>query len=752
MAIPQNLSSSLEHLEVFYSGFEDTVIGPEMFARYSRLTSLSIYGYHITSLGENVFKNLEFLVSLSVRSTLVNTLPPGFIPNNSLIVTLDLYNNRLTELPYHLFDQMPRLSKLNLAFNRIVLDDCSSIGPGFEKLTNLTYLTITNLTVAPTCMRNVSKNFFQPIQDTVKALNLTMSNIYEGDPRIFKDFAVLETLDISLANGLKYCPSMASSLFDNMPDSLVRLAMRRWRTKSTTDSQCFINATTLASLKKLPKLSSIDMKYSDLIFGTELNRSVFDGFKQLTTLNIAWCRFSSVESYAFDGCPSLKSLSLDGNPLGSRPLHLFRNISSSQLVYLKLSKANLYSDYSKNYHASNLLLNSPLKRINLKHNYLTRMPSFLTENRTVLGSLEALHLDYNFLENLYLKTSDVHLGAQCQYLPNLANISLSHNKIRKIIGLSQCRKIKVLDLSYNSLSIHWSEINAKEISNMETLEKLDLSFNNLNRLSKQAFARMYALKVLHLVGNNFTTVTAEHFQNNLLLEVLDLRGNFIRSFPASIVTNLKNMSQLLLDDNRITKITFELVKYFESVNGTMKVFGLIGNPLLCSCSQVFLQRWIKSTSNIIPQANQLKCYGPTEELKGKRVYNYKRDNFYCDYSAALKASGFALGGIILALLIGLPCYKYRWYVTHARVVVRAILNHISALKIEHNCQYDAYVMYNSESEDDQQWVVGDLRLAVENNSQVFQSRLKLVFHCCNLALREKTCCANVLPNFATTKN
>ena len=226
---------------------------------------------------------------------------------------------------------------------------------------------------------------------------------------------------------------------------------------------------------------------------------------------------------------------------------------------------------------------------------------------------------------------------------------------------------------------------------------------------------MSALRVLHLVGNNLTSFQVDHFKHNLQLEILDLRGNFLQSLSLSVVKHLKKLTELLLEDNSINLIDSELTTYFDSSNSSIQTFGLSGNPLMCSCSQGFFQTWIKSTNNLVPHANKLKCHGPTKELNKKLVYNYKRDDFYCDYLEAVKASAFALGGIILALLVGLPCYKYRWYITHARVVVRAILTQISALKIEHNCQYDAYVMYNSESEDDQQWVVGDLRLAVESH-------------------------------------
>ena len=689
------------------------ILGPKMFSRYSQLTHLSIYGFSIVSVEENIFRHLRFLTSLSFRSTYISEVPKGFIPDRSSIVSLDLFENKLPSIPYHLFENLPNLSSFNLSFNDIVLDNCSSIGSSFKKLPFLSQLSIANITVKNECKKNVSRNFFQPIHDTVRELNLTMSNVYEGDPRIFKDFTVLESLDISIAEGFKRCPASASALFSNLPDSLKSLVFRRWRTEKAMNSRCYINSTTLAGLKNLTRLSSIDMKYDDLIFGDVLHKSVFDGFARLSYLNLAWCRFSSVEDFAFDGCPRLKSLSLGGNPLGSRPIHLFSNKAASRLERLKLTGANIYSDYSKNYYPSDLLSAAPLKILDLSRNYLVKMPVFVTPNHTK-HSLEVLKLNHNFLMNLYKKTWDVHFGDQCKYLPKLTNLSLSHNNIRKVIGLSKCKTIRFLDLSRNDLSVHWKGINEKEISDLEALEVLDLSFNELKKISGYTFARMSALKVVRLVGNNLTSIKVDYFKNNLQLEVLDLQANRLQGFSVSVVRNLTNLTDIFLQDNDINSIESELLKHFDSANSSVKTFGLLRNPLMCTCSQFFLQDWIKSSRNIIPEANRLECYGPTKKLENKLVYNYKRDNFACDHEEAVKAAAYTIGGIIVALLVGLPCYKYRWYVSHARVVIRAILNQISAVRVEHNCQYDAYVMYNSESEEDQQWVVSNFRSAIEN--------------------------------------
>ena len=63
---------------------------------------------------------------------------------------------------------------------------------------------------------------------------------------------------------------------------------------------------------------------------------------------------------------------------------------------------------------------------------------------------------------------------------------------------------------------------------------------------------------------------------------------------------------------------------------------------------------------------------------------------------------------MLTLLVALPCYKYRWYLSHARVVLSAIIKQAGAVVFEQKCLYDALILYNVESEFDSSWVVDHL--------------------------------------------
>ena len=708
--IPQNLSRSTLYMDILYVGNESVSLHSRMFDRYRNLTKLTLLGRGIGGLEVGVFQSLHKLQNLAIFGTSVNYLPERMIPPLSQIKVLDLHNNRLKRIPHHLFKDTPELTDLNLGFNSIIHQNCSTIGWTFKTLKKLRKFELSKFFVPEVCKLEIPSTFFEPIQYTVESLNLTVANVYGGSEKIFKGFTALTELDISVAKTFVDCPSLVSKMFGNLPPSLHTLVMRRWRTDGAMTPECTVNSSTLASLKSLPKLARLDMKYGDLFFGEKLKRSIFSGFKFLKELNIGYARFSSVEDYVFDGCPNLTFVTMDGNPVGIRPFKLFQNRSYSKLEHIKLKRTNIFSDYSINYHAAEILIDAPLRILDLRQNWLVKMPLFIN-NKSVaddFGSLETIRLDTNYLTEL---ESGGNLTSQCNFLYNLHRLTLSNNRIRKVQGL--CSSIVTLNLAFNNLYFYWDSINEGVISKLTNLKILDLSFNQIRSLSANLFSQIKNLTELYLRGNNLTTIDSSSFIYNPYLEILDFRANALLEIKTSLIEHLQCIKELLVEDNDITLVDPNLILYFDNQTDSIKKFGLIGNPFLCSCTQQFFQKWIHST-NIVPFANELECSAPPE-LKSQKVYAYKRDTYDCDYKEIVNAIISVLGGILAAVTVVLPCYKYRWYLTHARVVVRAVLTQLPTVRAELRCSYDAYVMYNSASDEDLNWVTQDLRLALETD-------------------------------------
>ncbi|XP_067937203.1 toll-like receptor 3 [Watersipora subatra] len=712
--VPKTLPTNLRGINIIYSGNESTTLKPSLFERYSHLTNITISGRAITSIEENTFINLKNLTHLSIYKTTIKDFPQKLLPSQSNIVFIDFGNNLLTDIPSGLFRNVPALTHLNLGFNHIAHNSCTTIGEEFANLSKLTELDLSNMTIPNECKAEVPDDFFLPLQRTITYLNLMISNIYNGSQAIFKNFTKLEVLDISIAKRFTSCPADAEELFLNLPKTLKILVFRRWRTNRDMNETCIVTNKTLRGLRELPYLATIDTVYSDFMFGDTLDKSVFAGFQNLKHLNIGYNRLTRIEDDAFHGCFNLTHLYLGANSLGSRTFKLFQNRSQSNLHYLSMKESYVYSDYSITYDAATLLKASPLHEVNLQNNYIVTMPNF-ADNETDqnhLNSLVTIHLDFNVLSDIQ---SGGNLTAQCDSLTGLTNLPISNNRLTKVQGL--CPSIKHLNLASNRLYQYWSSLNEESIARLQHLESLDISDNKFKTLSSNFTSLMTNLTVFRCLSNNLTSIDSVSYFNNRLLKVLDLSNSFITSFGYNIVQNLSELTTLMLDDNDITSIDEDLVRKFVNKSETLKTFGVVGNPLSCLCDQEFFHYFINQTDKI-PFANKLICHDPAS-LRGKKIYEYRLRIFECKVKVALIIVVSLLGGVIVAI----PLYKYRWYILHARVVFKAIIRHLSDVQFEQSCLYDAYVMYDSTSEEDQLWTINVLRHAIERFSHSEETSL-----------------------------
>lgn len=724
--IPRNLSVVTQELNVTYTG-SLVELAPEMFDRLTKVERISLAG-NINAVKTSTFSLLESLKSLTIINSQISQLPMElFHPTNS-IESLRLGNNMLMAIPASLFATIPSLHTLALPFNPLIHWNCSTIGEEFRHLHKLRDLNLANMTVKQECASSIGYNFFEPIFKNVETLNLTQTNVFQGNRSIFKNFTWLQELDISLAGGVAdgSCPECAEVLFWNMPPSLETLVMRRWRCDAFNDPTCILDSKIIAGLKELPNLRKLDTRFGDLLYGTELNGSVFSGFLKLTQLDIGWCRFSHVHEFAFNEVPKLEYLSLSGNPLGNQVIKLHKNASNSNLSSLALFRTGIYADYSEQYRPVDILKFSQLGKIDLGDNYLLIMPTLAEKSDpTASINLHTVWLDSNYLRNLDLNMRD-NFGDHCDLLPNLRELSMTWNKLETLKSL--CISLTHLYLTSNILGDSWEE-NEAELARLVNLQVLDISKNEILGISDVAFRQMADLREIHLFGNNITeqSSSTDMFRQNTKLELIDLRSNHFTFFSRNIIFHLTNLKYLLLQDNLLAILDSPFVDFVSQSNSLIKL-GLVGNPFRCSCRQHYVQEFVQMT-DIIPYAMDLTCSGPTKELRGLKVYSYERDTFYCDHQQNVIIAFSILISIMISALIAWPCYRYRWYVTHAKIVLLALISNIRTVKFEVKCEYDAIILYNQEVDYD--WVINNLYNNIERHGDTASdNQVSCGFHSC----------------------
>lgn len=93
------------------------------------------------------------------------------------------------------------------------------------------------------------------------------------------------------------------------------------------------------------------------------------------------------------------------------------------------------------------------------------------------------------------------------------------------------------------------------------LQILDLRFNEIESIPNDAFLDLFSLEVLTLSGNQLTSLPANCFVTMLSLRYFDASDNQIESFNDEIFTQNENLHEILLEHNKIARITTNLTRF-----------------------------------------------------------------------------------------------------------------------------------------------------------------------------------------------
>ena len=125
------------------------------------------------------------------------------------------------------------------------------------------------------------------------------------------------------------------------------------------------------------------------------------------------------------------------------------------------------------------------------------------------------------------------------------------------------------------------------------------------------------------------------------------------------------------------------------------------NPLDCSCGRLYFQNWVKSCPYLY-KPKELECETPKNQ-HGKFIYDYNDPIWECyvKWPLIIIASVILCAGC--SLIVAVPCYRYRWYVSHFRTVCRAMIERAQDIRIQDQYKYDAMICYNQDSQVDKDW-------------------------------------------------
>ena len=725
--ITPDLSRNIQFLNIHYTGKMAKLNSTHLY-RYKRLEQMKLSG-NFESIDYFAFRSQLKLKSLQITETLLTTIPDDlFNGNRTSLHELNLRQNKLKKLPIGMFRFLKELRVLSLADNCIKLDDCVGASEQFKHLKKLSSLNIAGLSIGDNCSQT-SANLLLGVNKRLMNLNISSTNVTDiYSVKVSNHLSSLDELDLSspLVH-LNQCATHAWTVFEHLPETLTKIYLRKWRSIEKPQPNCFLNETTLEGLKSLPNLTLIDMHSSDSIFGPTLYRTTFASFRRLKILNLSWCRIWDVEDLAFGNSTRLRTLIMDGNPIGSKAVRLQNH--GQKIQHLSLRHIGASSDPLQTHvPILSLELPSKIKSLDASNNFLHEFPLFsIRINGTTriretgcqqefdkvpvlhTPSIQSVTLDNNDLTR-FLPKYVVDRVKLCKNMSQLVNVSIRRNRLENLDGL--CWSIKRLQLSHNFIGRGWYS-NSKALRDLHKLEYLDLSHNTIWWLNVGLLSKMSNLVEFRFAGNNMTSIPENLFSKNPKLKLVDLSSNQLANIEHPLISGLPSLNYFYLRSNAITFFNKELIDVL-SVS-SVQVFEVAGNEFDCGCEDYhwYFRNWLKNDSKrvFVPEYRQLTC-----RLQGNQtVYTYTRDVFRCDWLIPIIATSSTIACIALTILIALPCYKYRWYIRHARVVWRAIINQIKSIRFDQNCKYDAYVSYNTGSNMDTEFVVDSLLPVLENS-------------------------------------
>lgn len=104
-------------------------------------------------------------------------------------------------------------------------------------------------------------------------------------------------------------------------------------------------------------------------------------------------------------------------------------------------------------------------------------------------------------------------------------------------------------------------ITRRNFVGLTRLQILDLRFNEIENIPNDAFLDLFSLEVLTLSGNQLTSLPTNCFVTMLSLRYFDASDNQIESFDDEIFTQNENLHEILLEHNKISRITTNLSRF-----------------------------------------------------------------------------------------------------------------------------------------------------------------------------------------------
>lgn len=605
----------------------------------------------LTKLDKSLFADLYQVQRIYLNNNSIENIELGTFESMQALVFLDLSFNLLEEITSKTFAELRGLNELHLTDNRISRIDANSFA-ALKKLTVLNLsnnpimklhkymfqkdLPIQNLYLNNCSLRTIDNGTFSNL-NVLNELYLKHNYLF-ADALLQVDVPTLTVLDVSHNNldglnstVLKYLPNVKRVYLDNcnigqifpttfkfnLEVSTMSLSNNKLTTlpielfKSQTNLNMLnldgndFNTMPYATLANCESLQKLSVARNML---TELDMTKLTSMKNLQSLSISENRVQILAGFPSSYFTLLTDLNLSNNVLSSLPLNFFQSLE--------------HLDMSNNHFRKVPQLTKNLQFLNLTHNPLGQIHE----------TTKPMMIEHTDLEELHVCGTNLSVLASNDFLSftNLHRLYMSDNKISKISPgtFSVLEELHTLDLSNNRMEylpqerlqgllrlrlLNLSRNSLKEIedlsSDLISLQVLDISYNQLEKISKGLFRNLESLAELHLYGNWLSFISPDAFRSLKKLKTLDLGKNNFKNLPINALRPLETQIKSLRTEE---------------------------NPINCDCDQQELWEWIRDHQKLMSDLSTkgLICNQPPE-LKGRKFMELEPPAF-CAMPVVLK--------------------------------------------------------------------------------------------------------------------
>ncbi|XP_023206813.1 leucine-rich repeat and fibronectin type III domain-containing protein 1-like protein [Xiphophorus maculatus] len=213
-------------------------------------------------------------------------------------------------------------------------------------------------------------------------------------------------------------------------------------------------------------------------------------------------------------------------------------------------------------------------------------------------------------------------------MTSLIHLTLSRNTISQIrpYTFADLQDLHALHLDANRLTV----LDDSHFQGLVNLRHLILANNQLHSISEGAFQDfLETLEDLDLSYNNLVDIPWDTVSLLVSVNTLSLDHNLIESVPEGIFSNLHKLARLDMTSNKLKKIPpdplFLRIPVYAKMKGsplTALVLSFGGNPLHCNCELVWLRR--------LTREDDLETCASPRDLAGKYFWTIREEEFVCE--------------------------------------------------------------------------------------------------------------------------